>query len=345
MARRERTTGLPRPRPRVHHAAGRTIAGITWTDAHVRWLILGAALALLLVVAGLVGYHEYDYRILTPRHTVLSVGNQDVKLSYYTDRLYSYAQADQAAQAQAQSGGSTNIALLEQQLLGTLETEAVTVQLAKDKGIDLSDDAITKEIADELGVPVGGSGSSFDTLYRAKLHSSKMSDSSYRRMAEATLANKRLLDNFKNDLGGTGEGITIRSVVVASEDEAKAAVAAINGGADMGTLAQTTSIDDTSKSNDGIMTPVPTELLPQAIQDAIKDKPQGGTLLGPTQVQTNWWVFKIEKRDPSYAYSDADKTQLSQIRLDAAIKEKRAATNIKRNLTTDDVDWALKNAG
>ena len=119
--------------------------------------------------SGAGGYHEYDYRILTPRHTGAERGNQDVKLSYYTDRLYSYAQADQAAQAQAQSGGSTNIALLEQQLLGTLETEAVTVQLAKDKGIDLSDDAITKEIADELGVPVGGPGSSFDTLYRAKL--------------------------------------------------------------------------------------------------------------------------------------------------------------------------------
>lgn len=344
MARRERTTGLPRPRPRAHHTGGRTFAGITWTEKHGRLAILGGAVVLLLIVLGAVGYREYDYRVLTPGHTVLTVGSDQVKLSYYTDRLYKYAQDDQA-QATASGGTATNTALLEQQLLGTLENEALTVQLAKEKGINLSDDAITKEIADELGVPVGGSGSSFDTLYRAKLKSTKMSDGTYRRYAEANLAYARLLDNFKNDLGAAGEGITIRTVVVASEDAAKTVAAQINEGQDMGTIAQTTSIDDTSKSNDGIMTPVPTELLPQSIQDAIKDKTQGPALFGPVKVQNNWWVFRIDKRDPSYSYSDADKSQLSQLHLLNAIKAKRDSTTIKRNLTTGDVDWALKNAG
>jgi parvulin-like peptidyl-prolyl isomerase len=343
MARRERTTGLPRPRPRVHHTGGHTFAGITWTDTHVRLAILGAALALLFIVAGAVVYHEINYRILTPRHTVLTVGNEKSSLNYYTDRLYQYAQDDQS-QASASGGTSTGIALLEQQLLNTLETESLTVQLAKDRGIDLSDDAITKEIADELGVPVGGPGSSFDTLYRAKLKSTHMSDATYRRMAEANLAHARLLDNFSSDLGATGEGITLRSVLVASEDEAKAVVARINAGEDMGSIAQTTSIDDTSKSNDGVMSPVPSELLPQAILDAIKDKQAGPALFGPIQVQNNWWVFRLEKRDPSYSFSDSDKSQLAQLHLNAALTEKRASTPITRNLTSGDVSWALKNA-
>ncbi len=65
---------------------------------------------------------------------------------------------------------------------------------------------------------------------------------------------------------------------------------------------------------------------------------------GPIQVQTNWWVFRIDKVDNEFEYSDAQKGQLAQIHLDQAIKDKQAATNVKRNLTGDDRDWAVKNA-
>ena len=76
-----------------------------------------------------------------------------------------------------------------------------------------------------------------------------------------------------------------------------------------------------------------------------RTRPQGGPLFGPTQVQTNWWVFSSKSATPPTRSRTPTSPQLSQIQLDAALKEKRAATTIKRNLTTGDVDWALKNAG
>ncbi|MEO9253915.1 MAG: SurA N-terminal domain-containing protein [Tepidiformaceae bacterium] len=341
MARRERTTGLPRPRVRAEHVKGKRVAGVRWGEQHVRLAIIAGAIALLLLVTGLLGYRYYDNNYATPRHVVLTVGGQKTSLSYYTERLYQFAQANSANQSQ----GSTSLALLEQQLLTKLEEESLTVQLAKSKGIDLSDDAITKEIATELGVPVGGPGSSFDTLYRAKLSSTKLSDGNYRRLAEATLANNALLDQFKSAVGDTGEGVTLRAVVAASQGDAQKALDQIKGGQDMGTVAQTVSTDLTSKQNDGVMLPEAPELLPANVQTAIKDKPAGADLYGPVQVETNWWVFRIDNRDPAFTYSDAEKTQLAQAHLDAAIKDERAKTTIKHNLTSDDLTWAVKNAG
>ncbi len=46
MARRvERTTGLPRPRPKERRDSARTFAGITWTDRRRDLTILGVAVA------------------------------------------------------------------------------------------------------------------------------------------------------------------------------------------------------------------------------------------------------------------------------------------------------------
>ena len=340
MPRRERTTGLPRSRPRTHATSGRRVAGVTWTEAHGRLGIIGAAAALLVVVFGMLVYGWYDDTFARPNHTVLSVGSQDFKLNYYADRLYQFVQANQQQQQ-----SSSNLPLYEQQLLTKLEDEALTIQLAKEKGVDLSDDEITKQIASELGVPVGGSGSSFDTLYRARLKTLKISDGNYRDLAEAALANKKLLEKFKNEIGETGEGVTIRTVVTASKDEADKVVERIKGGEDMGTIAQTISIELDSKQQDGLLLPEPARLFPDSIQAVIKDKPAGTELFGPVQVQANWWVFRVDKRDPAIAYSAAVKSQLAQANLDDALKAKRGTTTIKRNLSADDIAWALKNAG
>ena len=93
MARRiERTTGLPRPRPKERRGSAPTFAGITWTDRRRDLGILGAALFLALLVGGMLLYQFYDNTVLQPRTTVLKVGDQKFSLSYYTDRLLPFIQ-------------------------------------------------------------------------------------------------------------------------------------------------------------------------------------------------------------------------------------------------------------
>lgn len=335
MARRERTTALPRRRGREQLHRRRTFLGLAWDESSVRWAILGSASLLLVLVFGILAVNLYRGRWVRPNEVVLSVDGHDVKLRYYSDRLLPFLQQN------ASSGLSQS--LLEQSLLTKLEDEQLTELMAADRGITISDDDIDAAIAEELGVPVGGDGSAFDNLYRQRLKAVAMSDGNYRRLVRADVADARVKEQLKNDLGETSEMITLRSVVLNSEERAKEIQARINAGEDLGTLAQAESLDLTSRQVDGVMQPEPAKLLPESIRTAVEGKAEG-TLLGPIQVDTNWWVFRVEKRDPAAVLTDAQKTQLVQLEFDRLLAEKRAAVRIERNLDAGDVRWARDHA-
>lgn len=333
MARRERTTGLPRPRARAHTRNERRVAGVPLSDRTVRFGVLGVSLALLALVLGMLGYRWYDNNIAMPRSAVLTVSGQTVPLRYYTDRLYKFANDNKS------SGQS--LPLLEQALLAKLEDEELTLLLASKNGITITEQDITNQIGAELGVVVAGSGSSFDTLYRDKLKTTKMSDGNYRRLTKVTIANNRLLDQYRKEVGLAGETLTLRAVVSNSQQASDAILARIKAGEDMGTIAQKESIDLTSRQKDGVTNPEPLLLLPDPIRTAltaVKD----GEIVGPVDVQGNFWVFKVESRDPQGTYTPANITQLAQLKLDTAIKDLRATTTIKRSLDSSDITWAEK---
>lgn len=297
----------------------------------MRFAILGGVAALLLLVLGTLGYRLYDNNFAQPRSTVLTVGGQTVSLRYYTDRLFKFASDNQS------SGQS--LPLLEQALLAKLEDEELTVLLAKSNGIPISEEDITNQIAAALGVPVAGAGSSFDTLYRDKLKTTKMSDGHYRRLTRVTIANDRLLDKFEKDGGTTGETVAVRAVVSKNKVTADAVLARIKAGEDMGTVAQTESIDLNSRQKDGVLDPQPVALLPESIRSAlaaVKD----GEIVGPVDAGGNFWVLKVENRDAQGILSTTNIRQLAQLKLDNAIKELKTTTNTKRSLDSSDTKWA-----
>jgi parvulin-like peptidyl-prolyl isomerase len=336
MARRERTTALPKARVKPQASRERGFAGLDWSEQQQRFAILGGAVALLLVILGFIAYYVYDQRVATPNKVVLAVGAEDVKLSYYAGRLGPFVQAN------ARSGSS--VQLLEDDMLNKLEREALIVQAARGRGIALGDNDVQQFIATQLGVPVGGSGSSFDTLYRNQLRTQKMSDANFRRMKRAELAETKLKDAIKADVGDKGDQYTLQVVALTAKDAADKIVDRAKKGEDLGTLAQTESLDPTSRQKNGLNPPEPFELLPESIRKAIEAK-QPGELLGPVQVQEIWWVFRIDRKEP-LDYSDVQKDQLSSERLDALVKKQREelASSIRRDLNADDIKWAEQHA-
>ncbi|MGE5596958.1 MAG: SurA N-terminal domain-containing protein [Hyphomicrobiales bacterium] len=331
MARRERTTALPRPRPRaVKRDAGRRFAGIEWTESRLRALIIGGAGLLLIAVLGALGWRIYDQQVRRPEQVVLSVGDEQVRLKYYADRLLPWLQEN------GQSGQSTSV--LEDALLSKLEEEALTLAIASERGITITDDDVNQGIAESLGIQQATSGGSFDTLYRQKLDELKMSDSSYRRMTRASVAHDKVIDSIKQEIGDKGEQLELRTIVVDSKEKADEILGRIQGGEDMGTIAQSESNDLESRQKDGIMTPQPESLLPESVRGAVQGK-GAGELLGPVQVETNWWVFRIERRE-EMPYTEGQKDQLAQDRLDQLIANQRLKTQPKRSLDADDIAWA-----
>ncbi len=334
MARRDRTTGLPRPKPRqANKSQGRFSFGET---AQIRavWIAGGLLIVLLL---GLLGYKWFNTQFLQPKKTVLTVAEQKFSLSYYTDRLF--------LSAQANSGSGANVSILEQTLFTDLEQEAIARVIAEERGITVTEEEVTEEIAAQLGVPVGGAGSSFDTLYRQRLRTVLMSDGAYRRYTEAQVWVSKLKDALTGDIGDKGELITIRGVVSSSKADAEAILARVKGGEDLGSVAQSESADLTSRQNDGLFDPEPARLLPDAVRAAITDKPEGSELFGPVEVSGNFWVFRIEKRDPEGLYSETQKSQLADLALADAVKEKRPSVTVKRNINNDDYNWVNDHVG
>lgn len=333
MARRERTTGLPRARgPKPAKAAPR------FGEREQRIVALSILGLLIIGLLGTFAWRYYDEHYRHPNKTILAIADQKYSLQYFSDRLY-------LAATQQSSGGSTNVSILQQTVLTDLENEAVIITLAKEKGITVSDEEITTEIASQLGVPIGGAGSSFDTLYRQRLKSVKMSDGAYRRYTEAQVYQQKLSKSFQDQTGDKTELITLRTVVSASQDAANTVLALAKTQADFGSIAQTQSTDLTSRQQDGLMDPEPARLLPDSVRAAITDKPAGNDLYGPIQVQTNWWVFRIETREPQGTLSETQKTQLADLLVQDAVKDRRATIKIDRNIDSSDYKWANDNAG
>lgn len=135
----------------------------------------------------------------------------------------------------------------------------------------------------------------------------------------------------------------MRVVLQDSQANAQKILDRATAGEDFGTLAQTESLDLTTRQEDGLLPREAPALLPNSVKAAIEGK-NPGDVLGPVQVEANWWVIRVEKRETAdYSVSQLD--QISQLKVDDALKAKRTEVKIKRSLDGDDLKWAEKHVG
>ncbi|GBD24145.1 Foldase protein PrsA 1 [bacterium HR29] len=328
MARRDRTTGLPRRQ----HAERPLQAGprVRLSEGVVRLGIIGTAASLLLLVIAIFAWQWYRENVAMPRATVLTVGDRKVSLAYFADRLPQFMVAN----------GNRDTGIAVQGLLGKLEEEELTILLARELGLEPTDEEVTQSIAESLGVPVGGRGSSFDRLYRQDLRITGFSDATYRRVAAARLANQRLLERYQEEVGTEGELLTLRVIAVDDEAKANELKVRIEAGEDMGSLAQRESTDQASRQQDGLLDPQPLALLPEAVRQAVGEAAPG-TLVGPLAVNDSYWLVRLERRERG-TYTDVQRRDLAQQRLDEALAELRSRTVVRRELSSEETDWALR---
>ncbi len=308
------------------------MAGIAWSENYTRLSILGSAAALLLVIVGILAYRIYDARVGRPQTTILNVAGTKISLGYFAARLGPFAVENQNSRQ--------DVSALAESLLTKMEREIIVEKLALERGVTLGDGEVTEFIAKGFGVPVGGTGSSFDSLYRNQLRTLRISDTNFRKLKRAELADDGLAKTIENGLGDRIEQYTLRVILSNSQESAAGLLARVKAGEDFGSLAQKESLDLESRQQDGILPPEPIELLPESVRNALAAaKP--GDLAGPVQVEANWWVIKVEVKEQA-DLSIQQKTQVAESRRDELIKAKRAelASKIKRSFDADDLRWA-----
>ncbi len=331
MTRRDRTTGLPAPQPRSGSQG--SMGGTLFSTRLGQIAVIGTAVVALLVVLGFFAYQWYDENVAHPGKVILSVAEEDFTLSYYADRLAPFATANQ----------HTDLGIAAQALMVKLEEEAVTITAAAQRGIDVSDDDVNQAIATTLGVPFGGQGSAFDLRYRGELRTVGMSDSHYRQLTAALDAARRLREALRAEIGEAGEILLLRVVATNTIEEALAVRTRIEGGEDMGTIAQTESIHLPSRQEDGLLLAPPT-LLDEVLQQALVGV-EITELAGPIQVANGFWVIRPERTDPEGTYSPQQLDQLLQLRFAEVLAEVREQITVERDFTSDDIDWAVAHTG
>jgi parvulin-like peptidyl-prolyl isomerase len=331
VARRERTTGLPRQRRR-QAAAART-QRFQVSESTGRLIILATAAALLVLVLGLFITSWWHNSYGHGRETVVQVGEERFSLEYYAKRLLLAAQADP----------SQGIGITQQQLLNTLEQEGLAVELARKNGIDLSDNAINQRIAEVLGVPYGGTGTPFDTAYRARLRIEGVSDTFYRKKTKADLAVVKLQEFYASQSEGKVETVQIRLVESSTKDIADAAYARIQAGEDLGLIAEKDSIDVSSRATQGLKSEQPIDLFPEEVRTALQGK-NPGDLIGPVKVGDTYWIIRLEKRNPEGEATDAQRDLLAAARYKDELQAFRTTVPITRSFDAGDAAWALENA-
>lgn len=333
MTRRsDRTTGLPRSKRRQGDEHTGPPSRLRLDERTARIVILSGSSALLAIVIVVMGMGWYHDRWGHGREVVLRVDSESVTLSYFADRLFDYS-------LRGSFGGlSPEIGLMTQ-----LEDELVAVLLARESSIDLSDVAVDQQISSDLGIAIGGSGSQFDNAIRNQLRDSRMSLSTFRRKAEASAAETGLRELMLGAVGTTGELVTLRVVVVSDQETADSIFERIEGGENMGSIAQVESIDLVSRTEDGLRTAEPSSLMTPELQ-AVVDEAEAGVLLGPVNIDdVEFWVVRIEDRSDG-EYSESHRQQLADDRFDAALDERRALADVERTADSGDYDWATSKA-
>ena len=326
MTRRDRTTGLPtESRTDPSQNKGNFFSSLQTG----RYAVIALTLVLLVFIIGFFVYRIYE-KDNWGEKTILVVGDEAFSLRYYADRFFYYAQ----------SNSGIGVPILQESLLFTLENEALIKILAEEKGIVVDEDLLDKALETFLGVPkklLGKSNRDFEMYLEMQLEITGMQRSSFERFIAVGETEKLLLSKIRSEMPAGGELLTFRSVLVATELGAFDVLTRIKQGENMGSIAQTDSLDRIGRQNDGLTTKPPS-LIYEKFLSVLEDLEIGDISSQPIQLEENLWaVIRYEKLLTVQAYSEEHLNALAMQNLDDLVENARARVMIKRNLSSEDI--------
>jgi hypothetical protein len=163
--------------------------------------------------------------------------------------------------------------------------------------------------------------------------------------------------------GGTAASPTPTEAEAPSETETAEAAGTPDGSATSGATATATASptaapgtgDESGEGTEGdgedgedepidprMQGPVILEQLPDALFEAMEDA-QPGELVGPIQLQNQWFVILVTERDPEGELEQNQVDLLVDARFLEILDELRGRVQIERSFDQDDIEWALDN--
>jgi parvulin-like peptidyl-prolyl isomerase len=327
LPKRKRVPPVVRPSPRRQPAR--------WREERRSELLviaLGAAVVLAVAVIALFGY--YQTQIRPKGETVVKVGDRSFSLSYLERRLrYDISNGN--------TSYSSNPAQAPDMLVNEIAQEDLMRQGAPEKGVDLSESAIDAEIRSQENVPASADRNAFAAAYRQAVHDSGLSTDGYRDVIAADIAKNAIQPMFQQQAPTTADQVRFRVIVLATEDDAKAALQRLQNGEDFATVASEVSLDTGSKDNGGEVDWTVRGLLDPAL-DQVLFSLDIGQISDVIAGQSAYYIVQVEERQEQRETTDAQKGLLGQQAYQQWLIQLRDSIGVTVNLDNDNRNSILK---
>jgi foldase protein PrsA len=165
------------------------------------------------------------------------------------ERKYSLEEVTERTRLFTAETGNTQSTLVIPTVGNQVVDEALLLQFASEKGVDVTEDELKAEIAELLGITVDDPN--FDSIYQEKVDSLDMSEERYRDYARGRVLDDKMRAKFEEELPATVESVHFRQIQVNDQAAADDIKRQLDEGGDFAALAAQFSTDTTTKDTGG----------------------------------------------------------------------------------------------
>jgi parvulin-like peptidyl-prolyl isomerase len=261
----------------------------------------------------------------TPLPLAARVNDQPITLEAFNAEVSRYLSAIPDAPAPASNEGLLLEARLKEQVLDAMIEQSLIEQAAAREGIAI-DDALVSEEVNGAMERAGG-----PDKFNAWAGANGMSEQDVRALARRELLTNAMRDRVLAQLPRTAEYIHVYHIVVRTEREAQQTLQRLQSGAKFSALAQTLSIDDSTRADGGDLgwiTRNSGALLWSELEDAAFALPIGETS-DIIQSPIGFHILRVTEKEER-PLTEADTAQLQETALQNWIAQLKAGAKIER---------------
>ena len=188
--------------------------------------------------------------------------------------------------------GQAQLAQIRQQVLNTLVDQVIIEQAAERQGISLSAEQL--EAKAQESAAQGPDRAQFE----AWLAANNLTYDDFKETLRVQLIANQLFEQITSTVADSSEQIQLRQILVADEATAKTIIEQLKNGADFAELAQTASLDESSRDNGGALGWVPhgIGLVPPEVE-AIAFSVQPPQVSGPIPSPLGFHIIQVQAKE------------------------------------------------
>ena len=216
------------------------------------------------------------------------------------------------------------------QVLEAMIDQILIEQAAAARGIAISDDVMQQRIQNDI--EAGGGQEKFDEW----LQMNGMSMEEYEQMMRSTILTEEVIRQLGTEVPDSMAQVHLRQILVATESEAKDLLSQLEAGADFESLAETHSLDESSRAAGGDrgFVPLGASILPPEMEVVVKDL-ASGEIAGPIASSYGYYIVQVVEIEQARALSAEMRQGLTQDSFVDWIQSQRSEARIERFVDLD----------